>query len=618
MKSKFLALLLCLIMILSLAFIGCEEEEAPPAPPPPPPPVENVLDNLVFSDSKVGATTIKAFEFGEDVDFFTDENFIGTTKNIYDTEDETKLISTENKLYCVHNDTVIAITVDKSTETTDPNYANVVTNVSVTPCHTASNFYRITISYGDGSKGDIRLYNKYGVMLQEIKGISSTEATSKIQKDQSFNSVAPGSYGVRYFSFLNKIYSIKADDLTLTEVIDFNKMSFNLSSVIYSKELDKYLSYSQPSSSSYTTKVAIFDKSFVLQSAHEFIKTTNSSTMFVNFLSPTVAIYTEAIPLPWDASEYDIVVDGGKSDIKITRFDFVTGEGTELALGDIILSGRDSNYAGLSYDTYEDRYNYSLKEKYVAHSFYTVSGKSLLSNTERVVVDNDLKVVKYIESPLPSDPSSEVEKLPNGEMVMETTYGVYHLNADGTLGALLNIDADIEYNNIWRIQDEKEVYDNTNTLIYTIPETRELVSVLNNSLLLKEDVKDEEGTKTGEKYILWKGVGVEAQIGDIIPEISDPSKIPTEGTITTFDGDSFSDGYYITITFNWADMAIGSNIGTVTIFDDLGTQIAKYENMIDFDIDYGDTTDFLEIETKTVDAEENEIYKTIVVVLKKG
>ncbi len=612
MKKKIIAIALCLLMLLPLAFIGCKEEEEPPAPPPPPP-TENTLDNIEYTDTKTGASTLKSFDFDADTMVMPLGNsFVASAKAIYDTEDPTKHLSTEYKLFNIYNDTVITATTNEAIASTDEGYANAITQVLVDTYDDAGDFAVVYIGYGDGDKGDLRLYNKFGVLLSEVKGINPESYEDRMEFDDDFNDEYSYSYyGPRHFSFLKKVYRVKEDDLTLTEVIDFNKASFDLESVVYVKEIDKYIAYE---GNNVAEKVVIFSKSLVLESAHEFVFEYSATETYCTFLSPTVAVYTEMIPVPGDASEYDACFSGRKVDIKVTKFDFATGEATDMAVNDIVLCAREKMYNGIYYDMLEEMYGMKLKAPMITSEYFTLEGKTLITHNDMVVIDENLNVLKYIENAFPSDEYSTAFKLPNGELIMMTTYGLYHVNADGTLGALITLE-NTEYNNLWRVKDGKEVYDNTNALIYTIPETRELVAILNNSLILSEKVKNESGVLIGYKYFLWKGVGNETKLGDDPFDYNaDPSTFPTEGTFSAINRDIMSNGYYAIMTGNWADIIAGNDAYTITLYDDLGNQLAKYENVTDYDIDH-QSNSFLSIEITTYDAEQNPTVTNKIVVI---
>ncbi len=600
MKKKIIALSLCLLMLLPLALMGCKGD--PPAPPSPPP-TEKLLDNIEFLDMKTGASTIKTFDFDNNTMFMNlGDSFIASTKKIYDTTDPSKHLSTEYKLSNVHNDTVITITSNDAITSTDEGFDSAITGIDVDTYDENGDFAIVFIGYGNGDKGDLRLYNKFGVLLSEVKGINPRDYENRFEFDEDFNSDSSASpfTNVRYFSFLKKVYSVNEDDCTLTEVIDFNKASFELDRVVYSKELDKYIAYE---GSNFTTKVVIFNKSLVLESAYEFARNTTAISTYCTFLSSTVAAYTEIIPLPDDASEYDAYYVERKVNIKITKFDFITGTATDIALGDVILCNKDSGHISNQYDIIEKLYGMKIKSPMIVSQYYTIENKTIVSHNDMVVIDENLNVVKYLENAFPSEPESMAFKLPNGELIMITPYGMYHVNEDGTLGALISFD-DVVINNVWKIKDDKEVYDSTNALIYTIPETRELVKVLNNSLILKEEVKAEDDFVIGYNYFLWKGVGNETKLGDAPIDYRDPSKFPTEGTYSALNEDILSEGYYAIMTANWADVTAGKEAYSITLYDDLGNQLAKYENVTDYDIDF-ENNDFLSLEITTYDAEQN-------------
>lgn len=614
MKKKIIALALSLLMLLPLALMGCNDEEEPPAPtPPPPPPTENVLDSIEFLDTKTGPSTIKNIDIPEGTMYMPlNDSLIATAKPTFDTEDPTKLISTEYKLLNVYNDTAVSIVANNAITPDAEGYASAITAVEVEPYDNYGDFVIATISYGDGAKVDFRLYNKYGAMVAETKGVAYDSYLGHIDFDEDFNDYSyMRDYGVGYYSFLKKIYTVKRDDLTLTEVIDFNKVSFDLDSVVYVKDLNKYISYVD--NGRLTTKVVIFNNNFVPESANEFIGDTNAIATYCKFISATSAIYTELIVLPEDAEEFDAFSSTYKLDIKITKFDFATGEGTDMPLGNIVLIDSDYYYTALEYEMMEV-YGMKLKSTVISSEYYTIEDKRLVAHNNMVAVDENLNVLKYIEYAFPSDEDSMAFKLPNGELIMMTSYAMYHVNADGTLGDIVSLE-DVEYNNVWKIHDEKEVYDSNNALIYTIPETRELVAILNNSLILSEEVKNATGTVIGFKYFLWKGVGNETKLGDDPFDYNvDPSNYPTEGTLSMLAEDVLSSGYYAIMTGNWADLVAGKDIYTLTIYDDLGNKLAEYANVTDHDI-MSRGNSLLELEITTYDAENNPTVATKLVVI---
>ena len=617
MKKKILAFALCLVMLFSLCFLGCEEEEQAPTPPAQQKPVtlssESLFNYISFLDEKQDASKIKTWEFDDEQDFSVLNNyFIGSIKKIYDTTDTSKLLSTEYKISNIYNDNVISATTNDAIEETDPAYATTLVAVEPMPLGDGD-FVMIAFIYGNKSV-DVHLYNKYCVKVAEEKGLSSDSDPSDILDfDSNFNDNAIY-YDTRYISFLKKIFIVN-DDFTISPVIDFNKNNFNLDEVRYIKEIGKFISIDDTFDNDVANKVYIFDSTLKIESAYEFAYSLNAEEIYTFFLDYTTAIYTEIIPLADDATEYDAVYYGRKIDIKITKFDFLTGTATDMPVGGFVLNSHNWGYENLN--EVSEYLGISFNMDFYVSAFLRIENKILFEETRFLAFDANLTPLKYLEMPIGSTEAMPAT-LANGQKILITEFGAYKLNDDLTVGELIDIDRD--YNELWSIVDEEKIYDNKGNLIYTLPEGRSIEHILNNSLIIKEEVR-EEGALVCVRYFLWKGPNNESKIGDdrVLPY--GPSYIPpTEGTFTQFFTIDYTNGAYATTTVDYAKIANGDESATITIYDDLGNQLLKLENVTyaDDSSHSSDAASFITFEITTADADGNETVKYVVVAIVNG
>ena len=594
-------------MLLSVALVGCNKEETPPEEPKKEIPTESIFDNITFVDKKIDATKLKTWDIAENEELYPlNEYFIGSIKELYSTENPDQLLSSEYKIYNIYNDTVVSVTVNELITDEDPAYNTAVIDAEA---REMDDFIFVYLIYGN-EQVDIRLYNKYCVLVAEEKGVTYDDDIFDFDEefnDDYFESL--DEMGCRLVSILKKIYIVNETDFTISIVTDFNKTNFDFDEVVYLKEIDKFVSFS---SDDITYGMTIFDKTLKIESAYEFNYSDFAEEIYVNFVAPTVAIYTEFIPLADDAAEYDAFYDGQKIDIQITKFDFATGEAKDIPVGEVVLRGYDQYYYDNSVEA-EKYYGIKFNSKMLTSSYMTLENKVLNSQNKMVVFDEDLNVIKFIELPLAG--SCEIYLLENGRKVVYTRFGVYELNNDFTIGKLISVEG--EYNELWCIVDNERIYDNKGELIYTVPEGREIVEIMNNSLIISEDIKDAEGEVIGQRFFLWKGANNEAKIGDDLIDYEDESQAPTTGTLSAYYG-AYEGGVYVVVSLDMAKFATGDFVPTVVIYDDLGNELKKIENVSDFDSDSYGNNDYLFLETTTLDAENNEIVKEILIALIHG
>ena len=596
MKKKILALALCLVMLLSLAFIGCDDEEAPP--PPPPPPTESILSNIDFLDNKVGQTTITKVDFTDKNQGIQTINDYFYGQMIVNLGEDNTPVSQTYKLFNVNNSTVISLTVNPYMDEENEAYSSTITDISYNPLEARGEFLFVIAEYGDGEKCDAYLYNKNGVAVAEYKGISEDELNIKKSSDYQFNS-NNSSY---LMSFMKKVYLVNEDDATITELVDLNKASFNFDEVFYYEELDAFIAVDEYGN--LIEEIIVFDKTLKITSHYEFIAQYDAIDAYSVTFNDSEILYIEFLKLPEDATDYDLVYEGYKANLKMKKVNFLTGEETDVAYNGFIPS--NSIYIQRSDEEMAKYYGYGLKADIKnAFSYCTIEDKFLVEKQNIIVTDENLNIVKYIDPFKQGD--AQLYTTLNGMKILATDFGSYFIDNEGNLTSL--IPNDFEQNNLWIIVDEKEVYDATNTLIYTVPEGREIEYILNNSLIISEEVKNEAGEVTAIKNYLWKGVGNEVQIGTDLPEVQ-----PTEGVFTAVMG--ADGGYYTMATMDMAKMMAGDMSMTITMYDDLGTELVKLDNVTDSTpgSTYGDIEQILfEITNKAEDGTVTTTYTMLVI-----
>jgi hypothetical protein len=174
------------------------------------------------------------------------------------------------------------------------------------------------------------------------------------------------------------------------------------------------------------------------------------------------------------------------------------------------------------------------------------------------VIDNNGKAVKVLENPL--DLSWEyAEKLANGAIIEANLFEMYIVDANGK--KIATVPAYAEWNNKWFIT-EKEVFDPTMKSIYTIPESRDIICIMDNAILFGEDYKD-DGGNTLQKLILWTGVNSET----VICENSKDNTV------------SYTTSYYLIRTTNTS-----SSTYNLKLFDSTGVEIYSATNVSTYNI----------------------------------
>ncbi len=598
MKKKILALALCLVMLLSLAFIGCEDEETPP--PPVVIPTESILSNIVFLDNKVDKTTITKVDLTDkDQQVKTiNDHFFGQMIRTSDAEGNPTGIT--YKLFNVYNSTVISLTSNPFMEEENEAYKTTITDVSYFELDGNEDFLVVAAIYGDAEKGDVYLYNKFGVAVAEYKGVDAEEVEDKMEADYEFNT----NNSSDLLSFMKKVYLVNHDEGTLTELADFNKVNFDFEDLFYVEELDSFIYYDYYDS--FVDEFIIVDKNLQVVSHYEFKENLNSVEEYCIFINDNEVLYVEFISLPDDAQEYDVLFEGYKTNVKMTKANILTGEETDFPYNGFIpcenaaIHPSDEEYA--KYVGYG--LNPDLKNVFF---YYVIESHHLVLKANLVATDANLNVIKYLD-PFKQGDDVNIYTTQNGMKVLATDFGSYFIDDNGVIISLIH-KGDIEQNNLWLIVDEKEIYDATNNLIYTVPENREIYAILNNSLILEEEVKDADGNVTSTKFFLWKGANNEVQLGTEIPE-----QQPTEGTFTAVT--DAGTGYYIMSTIDAAKMISGDMSMTIAIYDDLGTELLKAEkvtNIIEGDV-YGNIEQLLlEITNKAEDGTITVTYSMLIV-----
>lgn len=549
MKKRILSLTLALLMLLTLAFVGCnKEEEKAPTPPA----TEKLLDNVVLAPNKEQTPTFSKLSFkAEDFVGYCDNGLIATAVTTKDADGVTPL-STTVSFTSIYTGTKVDIATINHTVLPDaPTYKDTVTEVS-DPESIGDFIYVVTV-YGDDDKFDIAYYNKNAEKVAEKLGITNALALEeRIMFDKDFLDNF-GYYGL--ISLYGNIYLIDEDTQKLELVLENGiYSSIDFDELWYIEELG-YFVYSDSED-----ETIFLDKKLNFVKQIKFNSNANAYTSWMVYFEKDV-LYTQIIVLPEDATEYDIIYLGYKANVQYTMYNFDANTYTEFAgYGNIIPTE--------SYELPKQEYKQGYYGKDLGGtmvSYYEIQdNKTLVAKNDFAVVKEDGTIVKFITAI--NDQHTNFYVTQNGMAYYYTSYGNYYF--DPTTGTTLGVVKSYsDYNNLWCIVDDKEVYDASNTLIYTIPDNYEVDAVLSNSLLLSTEVEDATTHEVTKHTYLWKGVDQMTLI------CSTPENPGAAQTISGVYGAIY--GGYAIMTMNIATMT-----GSVVFYNDLGVEVAKYDNVV--------------------------------------
>ena len=589
MKKRILSLALALVMLFSLVLASCgkkdDDDDEPVVPAPVEPTVEKLFDKLVAEDKKVGNSTFLKTDIGE-----IDENSsvfpLGEHFFVYEVEEwseedvangiPSKHLSTTYTFINKYNSTKFSYTVDEDIDDKDEKYNSTITGVFGFEHPQYSDFIQISICYGnpeDGGKGVVALYNKFGDKVAETAQIANVDKYEDVffNNDTELNNTFV-SRDLPLISFAGFVYFIE-DDCKLTQVLDPYKNSLNFDNIDYNEYTKEFCSEEEDSNG--IINYTILDKTLKVVKSIKFERNTNATYYAIVYLNNYNLILTELYTLTDDATEWDIYYNINNSSTynnktKVVSY-LINAETNEKTLLDIdfVPENNMSFY-----------YNYSetcsLKEDINILSYYKIDNKKLVNASNYVVVDNDGKVVKYLD---PFYNSSSYTVTQNGMKILSTSFGDYYLNNNGEIIRSV-FNGSVEYNNIWAIvtnADSVKIYDADCKLVYELPEGCEIESIFNNSIEIKKEIREDitemqgdvsvviqENALVGYEYCLFTGSSSLTTI------YSSRFVAPTEGTVAA--QYMTSDSYYaLTIT----DVVTGDV--SIKLYDDLGKEIVTLD-----------------------------------------